>query len=76
MHKILCVCMLSHVRLSATPWTVAHQTPLSMGFPKQDNWSGLPFPLAGDLPNLGAEPASPSSPVLAGEFFITSATGK
>ena len=43
----------SHVQLSATPWTVAHQAPLSMGFPKQEYWSGLPFPSPGDLPNLG-----------------------
>ena len=38
---------------SATPWTVAHQAPLSMGFPRQEYWSGLPFPSPGDLPNPG-----------------------
>ena len=55
----------------ATPWTVAHQTPLSMGFPRQEYWSGLPWPPPGDLPNPGIEPASPA---LAGGFFTTSAT--
>ena len=44
----------------ATPWTVAHQAPLSMGFPRQDYWSGLPFPSPGDLPNPGIEPVSPA----------------
>ena len=48
--------MLSHstqVQLFVTPWTVAHQAPLSMGFSRQDHWSELPFPLPGDLPNPG-----------------------
>ena len=48
----------SHVQLFATPWTVAHQAPLSMGFSRQEHWSGLPFPLPGDLP--GIKPASPT----------------
>ena len=43
-----------------TPWIVAHQAPLSMGFPRQDYWSGLPFPSPGDLPNPGIKPASPA----------------
>ena len=43
---------------SATPWTVAPQAPLSMGFPRQENWSGLPFPSPGDLPIPGIEPLS------------------
>ena len=51
---------LSHVRLFATPWTVAYQGPLSMGFSRQEHWSGLPFPSPGDLPNPGIEPGSPS----------------
>ena len=51
---------LSHVRLFATPWTVAHQAPLSMGFSRQEYWSGLPFPSPGDLPNPGIEPMSPA----------------
>ena len=49
-----------HVRLFATPWTVAHQTPLSMGFSRQEYWSGLPYPPPGDLPNPGVKPRSPS----------------
>ena len=50
----------------ATPWTVAHQAPLSMGFSRQEYWSGLPFPSLGDLPDPGIEPASFMSPALAG----------
>ena len=46
----------------ATPWTVARQAPLSMGFSKQEYWSGLPFPSPGDLPDPGPEPASLASP--------------
>ena len=49
---------LSHVQLFATLWTVAHQAPPSMGFSKQEYWSGLPFPSPGDLPNPGIEPGS------------------
>ena len=52
-----------------TPWTVAFQAPLSMGFPRQEYGSGLPFPSPGDLPNPGIEPASLVSPELAGSFF-------
>ena len=48
---------LSCVQLFATPWTVAHQNPLSMGFSKQKYWSGLPFPSPGNLPNPGIEPS-------------------
>ena len=51
--------VLSHYIMSrsfATPWTVVHQFPLSMGFPRQEYWSGLPFPPPGDLPNQGTEP--------------------
>ena len=47
---------LSPVRLFATPWTVAYQVPLSMGFSRQEYWSGLPFPSPGDLPNPGLNP--------------------
>ena len=43
-----------------TPWTVAHQAPLSMGFPRQEYWSGLPFLPPGDLPDPGIEPRSPA----------------
>ena len=52
--------LLSHVRLFATPWTVACQAPLSMGFSQQECWSGLPFPSPGDLPDPGIEPGSPA----------------
>ena len=51
---------LSHVRLSATPWTVAYQASPSMGFSRQEYWSGLPFPSPGDLPQSGIEPGSPT----------------
>ena len=44
----------------AIPWTIAHQAPLSMGFSRQEYWSGLPFPSPGDLPNPGIEPGSPA----------------
>ena len=57
----------------ATPWTVALQTPLSMGFSRQEYWSGLPCPPPGDLPNPGIEAMSLTSPTLAGRFFTTSA---
>ena len=50
---------LSRVQLFVTPWTVAHQAPLSMGFSRQEYWSGLQFPSPGDLPNPGIEPGSP-----------------
>ena len=57
-----------------TPCTVACQFPLSMGFPRQEYWSGLLFPSPGDLSDPGIEPVSPASPVLAGGFFTTSTT--
>ena len=47
------VCSLSSVQIFAAPWTAAHQAPLSMGFSRQDYWSGLPFPSLGDLPDAG-----------------------
>ena len=53
--------MLSHVGLFAASWPVACQTPLSMGFPRQESWSGLPFPTPMDLPNAGVKPISPAS---------------
>ena len=68
----LCTCR-SHVQLFVTPWTVARQTPLSMGFPRQGYWSGLLFPSPGDLPNPGIEIASPA---LVGGFFITELPGQ
>ena len=66
---------LSRVQLFVTPWTVAHQAPLSKGFSRQEHWSGLPFPPPGDLPDPGAEPASLTSPALAGGFFSTEPPG-
>ena len=51
---------LSHVRLFATPWTVAFQAPPSMGFSRQEYCSGVPFPSPGDLPDPGTEPGSPA----------------
>ena len=61
----------SHVFLFATPWTVAHQVPLSVGFSRREYWSGLPFSSPGDLPNPGIKPASHMSPVLVCGFFTT-----
>ena len=58
----VCVCVLSHVQLFVTLWTVAHQTSLSMGFPRQEHWSGLPFPPPGDLPDSGIKLMSLASP--------------
>ena len=60
----------SHVRLFATPWTLALLAPLSMGFPRQKYWSGLPCSPPGDLLDPGIKPTSPVSPALAGRFFI------
>ena len=51
---------LSRVQLFVTPWTVAHQAPPSMGFSRQEYWSGLPLPSPGDLPDPGTEPGSPT----------------
>ena len=62
---LLLLFSLSHIQLFATPWTVVHQVPLSTGFPRQEYWSGLPFPLPGDLPDTGIEPMSLA---LAGAF--------
>ena len=70
-------CMLSrfsHVRLIQTLWTVTHQAPLSMGFSRQEYWSGLPCPPPGDFLDPGVKPTSLVSPTLAGGFFTTSAT--
>ena len=70
-HMLSC---LSHIGPFATPWTVAHQAPLSMGFSRPEYRSGLPCPSPGDLPNPGIKPMSLLSPELAGGFFTTSAT--
>ena len=65
----------SRVRLFATLWAEALQS-LSVGFSRQEYWSGLPFPLTGDLPEPGIEPASFMPPALAGGFFTASTTWK
>ena len=69
-----CVC--ARVRLFVTPWIITHQAPLSMGFFRQEYWSGLPLPPPRDLPILGIKPTSPMSPALAGRFFNTEPPGK
>ena len=61
-------------QLFATPWTVAQQAPLSMGFSRQEYWRGLLCHPPGDLPDPGIELESLASPALAGGFFTTSAT--
>ena len=68
------MCMLSDS--FATLWIVAHQAPLSIGFSRQEYWSGLPCPLPGDLPNPEIELTSLMSPALAARFFTTSTTRK
>ena len=70
------VLSLSRVQLFPTPWTVAHQDLLSMGFSRQEYWRGLPFPSPGDLPDPGIEPMYPASSALAGGFFTTVPPGK
>ena len=73
--NMFCCCLVakSCLTLLWPPRTVPHQVPLSMGFPRQEYWSGLPFPSPGDPPNSGIEPASPA---LAGRFFTTEPPGK
>ena len=64
----------SCVQLFVTLWTVAHKAPLSMGFSRQEYWSGLPCPPPADLPDPGIESPSLVSPELAGGFFTSSVT--
>ena len=76
-HRYTCCCCvqsLSRVRLFVTPWTVAHQALLSMGFSRQEHWSGLPCPPPGDRPDPGIEPEFPKPPALAGRVFTISST--
>ena len=63
------MCVLSHVRLFATPWPVDCQAPLSMEFSRQEHWNGSPFPPPGDLPDPGIEHGCSASPALAGGFL-------
>ena len=75
-HPVLS-CLLScfsHIQLFATLWTVGCQAPLSMGFSRQEYWSGLPCPSSGCLPNSGIKPVSLLSPAGACRFFTTSTT--
>ena len=75
----VCVCALSHfrsVQLFETLWTVVRQSPLSMGFSRQEYWSGLPCPPPGDLPNPRIKPTSLMSPALAGGFFTPAPPGE
>ena len=72
--KPLLSCVLTHIRLFVTPWTVALQACLPMEFSRQEYWGGLPFPPPGDLPFPEFELASLMSLALAGRFFTTSTT--
>ena len=72
----VCAQSLSHARLFVTLWSVACQAPLSMGFSRQEYWSGLPFSPPGDLPESGIKPAYLESSALAGRFFTTEPPGK
>ena len=67
---------LSHVRLFVTLWAVAQQAPLSMGFPRQEHWSGVPFPPPGYHPNPGIKPESPVSPGLQADSLPAELSGK
>ena len=68
--------LFSCIWIFATLWTIDHQTPLSMGFSRQEYWSGLPVPPPRDLPNPGIEPMSPVFPALADGLFVTEPPGK
>ena len=71
----MCVLLyFSPVGLFATLWTIAHQVSLSIGFSRQEYWSGFPCPPAGDIPDPGIEPTSVNFPVFAGVIFTTSTT--
>ena len=74
MYEGSCYLVINSCLTFANPWTVAHQAPLSMGFFRQEYWSGFPCLPPGDLPNPGTEPMSLTSPALAGKFFTTSTT--
>ena len=75
-HDGTCVQLLSCVLVFETPWTVALQAPLSMGFPRQEYWSRLPFPSPGDLLIPGIKPTSLASPAVASGFFTIDTPGK
>ena len=73
-NRALVLSSFSPTQLFATLWNVAHMAPLSMGFSRQEHWSGLPCPLPGDLPDPGIKPSSLMSPALADGFFTTNVT--
>ena len=73
--NLCCMCAKSVVSDSVTPWAVAHQAPLSMGFSRQEIWSGLPCPPPGDLPDPGIEPTSPAAPTLQADSLPQSHRG-
>ena len=70
------LCHFSHVQLFVTPWTVACQAPLSLGFSQQEYCSELPCPPPGHLPDPGTEPMSPTSPALQADSFAAEPLGK
>ena len=76
LHKVFVVQSLSLVDSFTTPWPAAHQVPLSMGFPRQEYQSRLPFPSPGDLPDLGIKPTFPVSAELQADSLPTEALGK
>ena len=73
-----CCCLVTSIVADpfVAPWTVTHQDPLSMGFSRQEYWSGLPFPSPGDFPDPGIKPTSLVYPALTGRFFTTEPPGK
>ena len=78
-YSMIHACVLSHfscVQLFAISWTVAHQAPTSMGFSRQEYWSGLPCPPPGNLPNPGIKPTSLTSPAFGSGFFTTKQENK
>ena len=74
--ELKCILVLSHVHFFVTPWIVACQAPLSIGFFSQEYWRGLPFPPPGDHPGPGIEPTSPVSPAFQADFFTTESLRK
>ena len=71
---VMCILLLSRSN-SETPWAVTCQAPLSMGFPKQEYWGGLPFPTPGDLPDPWIKPTSPVAPALQADSLLLSHQG-
>jgi len=74
--RVCLLSCLSHAQLSVTPWTIAHQAPLSMGFSRQEYWSGLPCTPPWAFPDLGIKPATPVSPALQAGSLPTEPPGK